>query len=839
MTFKNNLDNNIQNGGTLAQPLDRFIERAYHRYAVLTILDRALPDARDGLKPVQRRILYAMYNMGIISNHPHRKSARVVGEVLGKYHPHGDTSVYDAMVRMAQDFSMRTPLIDGQGNFGSIDGDSAAAMRYTEARLTSIGDTMLDDIEKYTVDWQVNFDGSLKEPSVLPIRFPNLIINGSSGIAVGMSTSILPHNLGEVCDAVNFICENWNHREKISSSELMHYIPGPDLPTGGIIYRYRDNGNDDQVDMIHQAYESGSAILVCQAKADIHEISGGKSEIIITELPYQVQKSTVLERIASNKEKFSGLTDVRDESDFSGMRVVFEVARGTDPQDVLERLLAHTQLRVSLSHNSLALVRPESNNGRATPRYLSMLDMLTEFIMFRIEVITRRSKFDLDKAESRIHIVLGLLKALSMIDEVIAIIRKSQTAETAKNNLMKKLSLSDLQAQAILDMPLRRLASLERKKLEDEEVSLKSRIIELKGILKSEKRRLEVISIETREIKEKYATPRRTIIIDAETGHQSTVTVADLILPTKSQLIMVTHSSIIRRDASDGRDSFNFDKPSVRAVDIPVFKINAEPSDDIILFSSNGRVWVGNTGRLPLKSVFTDIGLYKNENITGVGVVKADHYAILITKFGNIKRINIADITAGRVEASWSPIIGFSDEVDAVIYASIAPEDSQVFICTGGTDTSLPRVLRFNSSLINPQATPSAKGVTAIKTLGDIVIGGAVVEKEDVSKYFSVILTQNGFIKRLKLFDFPLQSRSGHGVLCIRSTLETSQVIGFSVGDINSSVNIFSINFKRLRLSMKNIILANRTSKGQSLLKSYGSDNQLFTNDSIAGLSVN
>ena len=350
------------------QALDRFIEEAYKRYAILTILDRALPDVRDGLKPVQRRILYAMFDLGLVFSSPHKKSARVVGEVLGKYHPHGDTSVYDAMVRMAQDFSMRMPLVDGQGNFGSIDGDGAAAMRYTEARLSALGQSMLDDLDKDTVNWRPNFDGSLKEPAVLPARFPNLLVNGASGIAVGMSTNMLPHNLAEVCDAVIFLAKNWKKRDKITVAELMKFIPGPDLPTGGLLYRYRVNGDEKKVDMITRAYELGTATMVCQAKADIQDIGGGKSEIIVTELPYQVQKTTILERIASNRDKFAGITDVRDESDYKGMRVVFEVARGADPNEVLERLLTHTQMRASLSYNALALVTDAE--GKAAPRQL-------------------------------------------------------------------------------------------------------------------------------------------------------------------------------------------------------------------------------------------------------------------------------------------------------------------------------------------------------------------------------------------------------------------------------------------------------------------------------------
>lgn len=837
MTIIDETYNNGSNGANLIQSLDHFIERAYHRYAVLTILDRALPDARDGLKPVQRRILFAMHSMGINHSGPHRKSARVVGEVLGKYHPHGDASVYDAMVRMAQDFSMRSPLIDGQGNFGSIDGDSAAAMRYTEARLASIGEAMLLDIEKDTVNWQTNFDGSLKEPTVLPTRFPNLLINGSSGIAVGMSTSILPHNLGEICDAVIFLTENWKRLQKITVDELLRYILGPDLPTGGIIYRYRVNGDEEIIDVIRQAYETGSAILVCQSKADIHEIGGGKSEIIITELPFQVQKATILERIASHKDKFNGVTDVRDESDYNGMRVVFEVARGTDPQDVLDRLLTHTQMRDSISHNALALIRQAESSGKAMPQYLSLRDMLEQFINFRLEVITKRSMFELEKAEARLHIVSGLLKALNMIDVVIEIIRRSQTTETAKVNLMKKLSLSDIQAQAILDMPLRRLVSLERKKLEEEEKSLKIQIIDLRDLLSSEKRRLEVVSHETNEIKEKFSTPRRTVIIDSEEGHQAAVTVADLVLPTKTQTVIITQNNISRHNHDEYRDSLPLGKPTSRAVDIPMFKLSAEPSDVLILISNRGRLWHANIGRLPQQATFPDLGLKDDEQIIGCGIFKDESYLILVTRSGNVKRISLADCIPGRAETTWGLVIGLSNENDEVILASIATGEAQVLICTSGTIETFPRVLRFESSSITPQATPSAKGVSAIKMLDDKLIGGAVIEPKDVNNY-AIIITENGHIKRLILDEFPLQKRAGQGVLCWRPTSNSGFIIGFHTGYENSIINIYSGKGRRLRITISDIALSNRTAKGQLLSEIFGSDSVLFSNDEIKGLSI-
>ncbi len=507
----------IEERAVREQPLAAYLEREYRRYAIDTILDRALPDARDGLKPVQRRILYAMYEMGLAHTGPTRKSARVVGDTLGKFHPHGDSSVYDAMVRMAQDFSMLHPLVDGQGNFGSADGDSAAAMRYTEARLTALGELMLADIRQDTVDWQDNFDGSLQEPVVLPARFPNLLVNGSSGIAVGLAQRILPHNLGEVCDALVYVAKRWKTRGRITVRQLQKWIPGPDLPTGGLLYRHRSDG-ETRTDMIAQAYATGSSTLVSEAKAEVREIGGGRAAIIVTELPFQVLKNTILERVAADKARFTGIADVRDESDYHGMRVVFELTRGADPQDVLERLLAGTQMRASLSYSAMALVRV---GGVAQPECLSLRDLLVRFIEHRLDVIVRRSRHELERARARLHIVEGLLVALDDIDAVVAIIRRSQRAETARNNLVRRLKITEAQAAAILEMPLKRLASLERRRLAEERDALSARVDELEGLLASRSAQLEVVIEETREIKARYAEPRRTVIVDGEAGQEA------------------------------------------------------------------------------------------------------------------------------------------------------------------------------------------------------------------------------------------------------------------------------------------------------------------------------
>ena len=828
-----NIDPNEVEHSVQEQPLDRFMEEAYRRYAVLTILDRALPDARDGLKPVQRRILYAMGDMHLVHSSPHRKSARVVGEVLGKYHPHGDQSVYDAMVRMAQDFSMRMPLIDGQGNYGSIDGDSAAAMRYTEARLSSLGESLLEDLEKDTVDWRPNFDGSLREPAVLPTRFPNLLINGASGIAVGMSTSILPHNLGEVCDAVVFMARNWSKADQIKIEELMKYIPGPDLPTGGLLYRYRVSG-DDNIDMIKRAYEKGNATLVCQAKADIMDIGGGKSEIVVIELPYQVQKSTILERIAASRERFQGITDVRDESDFKGMRIVFEVARGTDPNEVWERLLTYTQMRASLSYNALALVMDAED--KASPHNMTLADLLNQFINHRLKVIIRRSRYDLERAEARLHILEGLLKALDKIEEVIRTIRKSESTDDARQNLMKKLKLDEVQANAILDMPLRRLAALERQKLEDESKELQARIKDLRAILDSEARRLEVVIKETLDVKDRYASPRRTLIVETEEGHQASVTVADLVTPTEKQIVIITNNGINRTNAKGYRDSVTMNRPTSRAVEFPLCKLVVEPEETLALITNKGRLWKGNAGRINLQNSFADLGLEKDERVVGCGIVRPENKLVLVTSSGSIKRTSAEDLN-GRTEGSFAQVISLTDEEDEVVLAGLATDQANIFIATSGSKKTTPHVLRFEASTVNPQATPTAKGVAAIKLNNDTIIGGAIAEPNQMKKGVAVVVTEKGHVKSIPLDEFPVQGRGGQGVQSWKVTATTGLVSGFTVASSGANVDIFSPRSHRLRLSVKDLPETTRAAKGIPLTDLIKADT-LFGEEPVAGVTA-
>ena len=517
------------------------MQQSYLDYAMSVIVSRALPDARDGMKPVQRRILYAMYDMGVRADTPHKKSARIVGEVLGKYHPHSDSAVYDAMARMAQDFVMRYRFVDGQGNFGSIDGDPPAAMRYTEARLSPEAIEMLSQLDMDTVDYVDNFDGTLKEPSVLPSALPAMLINGASGIAVGMATNIPPHNLGEVVDALVMMLENWESLEDITVEEIMHYIKGPDFPTGGLILQ------DESTDTLAQIYGSGNGIVQMRARTRLEEMSRGRIRIIVSELPYLVNKSTLIERIAeiTRDGGLEGITDLRDESDRHGMRIVIDLNKNTDPEKILATLYKRTQMHSAFGVNILALVD-------GSPHRLPLKQALRVYLDHRLEVIRRRSEYLLRKNEERLHILAALRIAIQNIDEVIRIIRKSQSVEDARQSLMKKFNLDEIQANAILEMPLRRLASLERKKIEEEYKQVSKTINELKALLKSPKAMRNVVIKELKDLREKFADPRRTQIIQLGEGEKASelFTQTDL-MPLQNFWVELKESGMISRTESD------------------------------------------------------------------------------------------------------------------------------------------------------------------------------------------------------------------------------------------------------------------------------------------------
>ncbi|MBU1879624.1 MAG: intein-containing DNA gyrase subunit A, partial [Chloroflexi bacterium] len=567
-------------------------------------------------------------------------------------------NVYDITVEPYHNFL----LSSGVFVHNSIDGDSPAAMRYTEARLAEVAEFILQDIDQDTVDMVDNFDGSLQEPVILPAALPNLLINGATGIAVGMATNIPPHNLGEVCDAVVHVAQKWARRKSITVDALIDIIPGPDFPTGGVIYRHRTGPDGETVDTIRTAYDTGRARIVTQARVDLEDIGGGKVNIIATELPYAVLKSTVIERIAREVRdgKIGGVTDLRDESDHEGMRIVIEVSRVAEAREVLESILSHSQLRETFGVNALALVS-EGVNGKAIvrPQRLSLLDMLVYFIDHRLTVITRRSRYELAKREARLHIVQGLLKALDVIDEVIDTIRRSRTVESAETNLIKKFGFTQIQSQAILSMQLRRLAALERRKLVDEEKELEARIKYLKGLLRSEKRRLEVVVEETQAIKLKFATPRKTVILTEEKPGDAIVTEAELAMPDGPQVVVVTTQGVQRYDAKQ----FGYRvKPGItsRAVEAHRLYVRAEPTDSVILVSSRGRAWWGAVGRLPRAATFTELGLDKNEHVVGGGVLAPGSALVVGTRQGRVKRVLADDARAGA-EASWSIIVGLDE----------------------------------------------------------------------------------------------------------------------------------------------------------------------------------
>ncbi|MFQ5459281.1 MAG: DNA topoisomerase (ATP-hydrolyzing) subunit A [Anaerolineae bacterium] len=790
------------------------LDRAYRLYAAKTIEDRALPDVRDGCKPVQRRILYAMYDMGLRSDRPHKKCARIVGEVLGKYHPHGDQSVYGSLARLAQPFSMREPLVDGQGNFGSIDGDSPAAMRYTEARLSPLGELMLQDLEADTVAFGDNFDGSLGEPMVLPAVLPNLLVNGASGIAVGMATNIPPHNLGEVADAVGYLVERWRDREAVTTEELMTLVPGPDFPTGGVIYRYRDVGGE-VVDTIATAYGRGRGLIVVQARMHLEPIVGGKTNIIVTELPYNVQKNTVIERIAREVKEghITGVTDLRDESDYdAGMRVVVEVSRKAEPEAVMADLLKYSQLQETFGCNNLALV-PAGPGGGLRPRNLTLRELLEHFVAFRLEVIERRTKHELEARRQRRHVVQGLLVAVDQIDAVVALIRRSRNPDSARENLKKTFRLSEVQAQAILDMPLRRLTSLETSRLKDEEKELAKRIRFLAGLLASEGKRLEVVAGETMALKEQFATPRRSVILDSQdtAAGLKAVTEADLRTPEGRQVVVITTGGVERRPT----DGFRYaPAPGLtsRATTSHIMHLRAGPTDEVLLVSTKGRGWRNTVGFVPEKALFEQLGLQRGEGVVGMALAAAEGCLVLGTRAGRLKRTRLSDIALAP--GHWAPVIGLPDSEDEVVLAAVAPDDADVIFATAGG-----LVLRTAAGAVNPQAGAAARGVVGIRVKGDDrILTGAVVAADAQGDTAVYVVSARGFVKRVPLAEYPRKGRGGRGVQTMRATASTGPLAAVAVGPAGADLDVVFADGKRFRLAAADVPDDNRYNLGKRLV---------------------
>ena len=744
--------------------ITRTMQDAYLDYAMSVIVARALPDVRDGLKPVHRRILYAIYHdLHLTHDKPHKKSARIVGEVLGKYHPHGDSAVYDAMVRMAQDFSLRYPLIDGQGNFGSIDGDNAAAMRYTEARLAEISQLMLEDLDKDTVEWRDNFDNSLLEPVILPAALPNLLINGASGIAGGMATNIPPHNLGEVVDALAYMIDHFDRVDDIGVEDLTRYIHGPDFPTGGILYRYRvDPKTKEENDVVTQGYSVGKARLIIQAKAHFEEMSRNRSRIVITELPYQTNKTTLIERIASlvRDGKIEGVTDLRDESDRTGMRIVIELTRNVDAKDVLAHLFKYTPLQQTFGMQILALV-----DGQ--PVLLSLKRALRLFIEHRLEIIRRRSEFDLARARERAHILEGLLKALDMLDEVIATIRRSQRVETARTNLMRKFGFSQIQAQAILDMQLRRLAALERKKLQDEYKKLLKRIAYLEDLLAHPEKVLGVIKKDLLAIKETYADPRRTQIVDRTKG---TLTTTDL-LPEQDVWVSVGASGDLHRHDVVKVTSSALKRSGKHG---QVALLMANTRDYLYLFDEKGQCRrlsiheIPQDGKRKHLAELTDFT--RRDKITAALALPreepdaAQDYLFLVTERGIVKRMTIGDFLSA---APMDPTVMNVDGKDRLLRVFRTPGDANVILVSNSG-----KAIRFEESDVRSMGLAAA-GVNGMKLKqGERVVYAGLVEPEGEL----LTATAKGYAKRTPLSEYPTQGRNGGGVVTHKPSGRTGEV---------------------------------------------------------------
>ncbi len=756
--------------------IEREMREAYLDYAMSVIVSRALPDARDGLKPVHRRILYAMYDMGLRADTPYRKSARVVGEVLGKYHPHGDVAVYEAMVRMAQDFSMRYLLVEGQGNFGSIDGDSPAAMRYTEARMGELGEELLVDIGKETVDFTENFDGSLSEPSVLPSSIPNLLVNGSSGIAVGMSTNIPPHNLGEIVDALNYMIENWDTYDDISVTDLMQFVKGPDFPTGGIVYRHSEGGEDE--DTLVTAYATGQGKLIVRAKAYIEDMGRGKSRIIISELPYQVNKTTLIERIAKLVQdgKLEGLSDLRDESDRNGMRLVIELQRGVPASDVLPRLFKLTPMQDTFSIRLLALV-----DGQ--PRLLSLKQALRVYLNHRLEIIRRRSEHDLARAKERAHILEGLLKALDSLDEVIDTIRRSQTVETARTNLMKNLDISELQAQAILDMQLRRLASLERKKIKEEHDEKVRLITYLEGLLRSQEKMRSVVSEELNTIKSAYNDSRRTIIVN---GQVNNTTTENLMIPDETTWMTFSWSGKLARMRDSGPP-----KVTTAIKEPPRFILQGSTTHTLYLFTSDGLCatvpvqQLNQVDEFEQGTAFYDLcGLSADDEVVGILSLPSGveyGYLFLATASAQVKRLRLADLPG--MSSKPFPIMNVSAE-DKLIKVLTTDGAREIILTTNEAQS-----IRFKESEVRPTGL-QAGGMRGIKIASQ---RGRVIDASiAISGGYVWSITDDGIAKISACDDYPTQGRAGGGVIAMRLPKTSRELVAGTIGKANDMIIVLS-----------------------------------------------
>jgi len=777
------------------------IKASYLDYSMSVIVSRALPDVRDGLKPVHRRVLFAMNEMGMTHDKPHKKSARIVGEVLGKYHPHGDTAVYNTMVRMAQDFNYRYELVDGHGNFGSIDGDSAAAMRYTEARMEKITKEILVDIDKNTIDYRKNFDDSLDEPVVLPAKLPNLLLNGATGIAVGMATNIPPHNLGELCDGILALIDN----SDLEPVDLIQYVKGPDFPTGGII-----NGKKG----IYDAYQTGRGRVKVRAKVDIEEHKNGKSTIIVNEIPFQVNKSRLIEKIAQlvKDKKVVGITDLRDESDRNGIRIVIELRRDVEAELVLNKLYKYTELQNTFGIILLALV----DN---IPKVLNLKEILTHYISHRFDVVTRRTRFELDKAERRAHILEGFRVALDNIDRIIETIRGSKDASEAKDTLMKNYSFSEAQARSILDMKLQRLTGLEREKIENEYTELMKVIEDLRDILGNESRVYAIIKEEVEEIKENYADERRTSLEDERLD----INIEDLI-PDEKVIVTLTNRGYIKRM---GQNKYKAQKRGGKGVsaqntiegDFIENMYAARNLDTLMIFTDKGRVYnlkvyeIPESGKQARGRLITNlINLDDEERVNTIIRVRdfsESEEVFFLTRDGVAKKTNLSLFK--NMNRSGIKAINLRDGDDLIYAGVITNPESDIFVAT-----KKGYAIKFHNGDVRSmgRSATGVKGITLRE--GDQVVSGVIVEREEAKL---LTMTENGYGKRTRVEEYPDQSRGGKGVINIRSNNKIGDVV--EVKSVTDDEELIAITEKGviIRTPVDTISLIGRATMGVKVMK--------------------
>ncbi|MGL4772115.1 MAG: DNA gyrase subunit A [Clostridium sp.] len=785
-------------GKVISVDIKNEMKKCYIDYAMSVIVGRALPDVRDGLKPVHRRILFSMHELGLSPEKGYRKCARIVGEVLGKYHPHGDTSVYDALVRMAQDFSMRYMLVDGHGNFGSVDGDGAAAMRYTEAKMQKIAAEMIRDIGKNTVNFVPNFDGEEKEPEVLPSRMPNLLVNGSSGIAVGMATNIPPHNLGEIIDGTIMLIDN----PEVSILDLMTVIKGPDFPTGGIIMGKAG---------IRAAYETGRGKVIVRAKAEIEE-ENGRHKIIVTEIPYMVNKAKLIENIADlvKDKKIVGISDLRDESDRDGMRIVIELKRDANPNVILNLLYKHTKMQDTFGVNMLALVENE-------PQVLNIKQVLSHYITFQKEVVTRRTVFELNKAEARAHILEGLKIALDNIDEVISIIRGSKTSEIAKNTLMERFGLSEKQSQAILEMRLRRLTGLERDKIEEEYAELMKQIEYLKSILASEELLLGVIKDELAEIKAKYNDERRSQIEKVV----NEIDIEDLI-QEEEVVVTLTNGGYIKRIAADTYSAQRRGGKGIQAMttkedDFVEHVMVTSTHSDILFFTNRGRVYklrgyeIPDAGRTAKgTNVINLIAIEPDEKIETVLTVRDDNkegFLFMATKKGVVKKTHLEEFKNLRKNGLIAINLRDGDEL---LKVKITKGDADIIIVTQNG-----LAVKFNETNVRPMGR-TASGVRAITLREDdiSVCMDIAVEGEEL-----LVISENGFGKRTPVSEYKRQNRGGKGLITYKISDKTGKLVGATVCKEDDELMMINSSGVAIRINVRDISVTNRSAMGVTLMR--------------------